>query len=78
MPTELETRVTRLEERLSNRIESDNLCNLGIQNDLKDIYKQLQLMQSAMIKQKGFIGGVVFVIGGVATVASILFNKFYN
>ena len=77
MPQDIETRLAKLEERVANKIQDDKDYKEGIQESLKDIHEKLSEIQQLNMKQKGFIGGAVFVVGGVAAIASMLFNKFF-
>lgn len=42
-----------------------------------EILKSIKDLQDTQIRQKGFIGGVIFVISCLFTVGTIIYNKFF-
>ena len=73
-----ECRLAKLEERVSN-MQQDICClDDDVKKSLSEIVETLQDMQRESAKQKGFIGGAVFVVGALSTVLVSIFHKFFN
>lgn len=83
MPDEA-CRLAKLEEK-TDRMEED-ICNVNRRIDTnrdtsdrqhQEILTVLQELKNTHSKQQGFIGGVVFVVGGITGVIALLFNKYF-
>lgn len=73
---DLECRLAKLEEKVTNKIANDKEDKEELMEIVNKIAFNVQTMREEKAKEKGFYGGVVFVIGGIATVASVVINKY--
>ena len=74
---DLECRVAKLEQKLDMKILDDKEYREEVSEILRSIQTSIKDTQLERSKEKGFIGGVVFIVGAVASVATIVVNKFF-
>ena len=74
---DLECRVAKLEQKLDMKIVDDKEYREEVSEILRSIQSSIKEMQLEKSKEKGFIGGVVFIVGAVASIATIAVNKFF-
>ena len=74
---DLECRVAKLEQKLDIKIVDDKEYREEVSEILHDIQASIKDMQLAKSREKGFIGGVVFIVGALASIATIVVNKFF-
>lgn len=74
---DLECRVAKLEQKLDMKILDDKEYREEVSEILRSIQTSIKDMQLERSKEKGFLGGVVFIVGAVASVATIVVNKFF-
>jgi len=75
--TDLDSRLARLEEKFIHMEDSFSEHKDETTEVLKQISHSLIELQTSSSKQQGFIGGIVFIIGSLATVATIVINKYF-
>lgn len=75
MPT-LDCRVARLEAHMTT-VQENHKDHLSREDEKQEqIMALLQEVRDKQAKMAGFWAGAVFVVGAVATAASLFFNKF--
>jgi len=72
---DLECRVAKLEQKIDIKIEDDKNYREEVSEMLKEIRTCIKDMELARSKEKGFIGGIVFIVGAVASIATVVMNK---
>lgn len=74
---DLECRVAKLEQKIDIKIEDDKEYREETSEILKEIRESIKEMELAKSKEKGFIGGVVFIVGAVASIGTVAVNKLF-
>lgn len=74
---DLECRVAKLEERVSNKIEEDDDYRTNVTVALKDISASIHDLKETNARQKGFMGGIIFAISAISTIVTVVINKYF-